>query len=97
MKLKHENIIIIPFFYTVSDSDMTVVTYLAKVKDTETKTQKIIKLSPSEVEFFDDKEITISDHAKQQVIDRAKRALLGQKTKEDEQIKNYAVFYYRGD
>jgi hypothetical protein len=97
MKLKHENIIIEPFFYTTSDSDMTVVTYLAKVKDTKTKTKKIIKLSPSEAEFLDEDEIMIVEDAKQQVIERAKRALSGQKTKEDEQIKNYSIFYHSGE
>jgi hypothetical protein len=97
MKLKHENIVIEPILYTVSDSDMTVVTYLAKVKDIKTKTKKIIKLDPDEVEFLDEDEIMISDYAKQQVIERAKRALSGQKTKEDEQIKNYSIFYHRSD
>ena len=97
MKLKHENIVIEPFFYTTSDSEMTIVTYLAKVKDTKTKKQKIIKLSPSEVEFLDEDEIAIFENAKQQVIERAKRALSGQKTKEDEQIKNYSIFYHRGE
>jgi hypothetical protein len=97
MKLKHENIIIVPFFFTTSDSEMTVVTYLAKVKDTKTKTKKIIKLDPDEVEFLDEDEIMISDYAKQQVIERAKRALSGQKTKEDEQIKNYSIFYHGSD